>query len=183
MTLRDRITAHLANFRRADDGLAAVEFAMVLPLLLLLLLGGFELTQAASTYRKATDTTSQVAAIVSQFTIMSPDDVNSVFSATSQIMYPNSVTNLQIVLSEVSTDANKNATVDWSQAYQGATALIKGSPIALPPGLGMASTSYILVQTTYLYKPTIGSAFIKNIPLHASIFMLPRRSNSIVYTG
>lgn len=36
---------------------AAIEFALLVPVLLLMYLGGYELTQALSTYRKLTDTT------------------------------------------------------------------------------------------------------------------------------
>ena len=54
------------SFLRARGGATAVEFALLLPFLLLLYLGGFELTQALSTYRKLTDTTAELASIVSQ---------------------------------------------------------------------------------------------------------------------
>ena len=53
----------------------------------------------------------------------------------------------------------------------------------MPAGLAMANTSYILVQTTYLYTPTIGAAYVKPISMHNSIFMLPRRSTTIAFTG
>ena len=47
----------------------------------------------------------------------------------------------------------------------------------------MANTSYVLVQTTYVYTPTIGAAYVPVIPMHNSIYMLPRRSTTIAYTG
>jgi Flp pilus assembly protein TadG len=180
---RDRIRARLAGFARADKGVAAVEFALVLPFLLLLFLGGWELTNAASTYRKVTDTTAQLADIVSQYTSMSSTDVNSVFSATTQIMYPDTTNNLQIVLSEISTNANNVATVTWSQAYNGGAPLTAGSSFTLPSGLALPNTSYIYVQSSYMYTPTIGSMYISNIPMKTSLFVLPRETSSIAYTG
>jgi Flp pilus assembly protein TadG len=180
---RDRLSARFSAFARAKDGVAAVEFALVIPFLLMLLLGGFELTQAASTYRKLTDTTSELADIASQYTTMSSTDTSAVFNATSQIMYPNATGNLKIVLAEINTDANKNATVAWAVPYNGATAPAQNSSVTLPSGLAIASTSYIMVQSSYLYTPTIGSAFIKNIPFTVKTYMLPRQSTSIAYTG
>jgi len=180
---RARLSGCLIAFARARSGVAAIEFALLLPFLLALYLGGFEITQALSTYRKLTDTTTEIANIVSQYAVMSSTDVASVFAASSQIMTPASATNLKIVLSEVSTDANSNPTVTWSQAYNGASALQANSQVSLPAGLAMANTSYILVQTTYQYTPVIGAAFVRPISLHNQIYMLPRRSSSIAYTG
>lgn len=180
---RARFRGCLIAFARARRGVAAVEFALLLPFLLALYLGGYEITQALSLYRKLTDTTTEIANIVSQYAIMSSSDVNSVFAASTQIMMPASATNLKIVLSEVSTDASSNPTVTWSQAYNGASALQASSKVTLPAGLAMANTSYILVQTTYQFTPVIGAAFVPPISLHNQIYMLPRRSNSITYTG
>jgi Flp pilus assembly protein TadG len=180
---RTRFSGCLIAFARARSGVAAVEFAILVPVLLLLYLGGFEITQALSTYRKLTDTTTELASIVSQYAAMSSSDVTSVFTASSQIMAPNSTSSLTIVLSEVTTDANSNPTVTWSQAYNGATALAVGSSVAMPTGLAMANTSYVLVQTAYLYTPVIGAAYVKPISLHNQIYMLPRRSTSIAYSS
>jgi Flp pilus assembly protein TadG len=180
---RSKLGGCFIAFARARSGVAAVEFALVLPVLLLLYLGGFELTQALSIYRKLTDTTTEIASIVSQYAVISSSGVTSVFDASTQIMYPHSAANLKIVLSEVSTDVNSNATVTWSQAYDGAAPLTAGAAVVMPAGLAMANTSYVLVQTTYLYTPTIGAAYVKPITLRNSIYMLPRRSPTIAYTG
>jgi Flp pilus assembly protein TadG len=180
---RPRLGECLVAFARARSGLAAVEFALLVPVLLLLYLGGFELTQALSTYRKLTDTTTEIASIVSQYAVMSSANVTSVFNASAQIMWPHPSANLKIVLSEVSTDANNNPTVTWSQAYNGAVPLSAGAAVAMPAGLAMANTSYVLVQTAYLYTPTLGGAYVPPITLHDSIYMLPRRSPTIAFTN
>jgi Flp pilus assembly protein TadG len=174
---------YLRVFARARRGAAAIEFAILVPVLLLLYLGGFEITQALSTYRKLTDTTTEIANIVSQYAGLSAANITSIFDASTQIMTPRSAASLTIVLSEVSTDASSNPTVTWSQAYNGAVALTQGAAVAMPAGLAMPNTSYILVQTTYRYTPTIGAAYVKPIPMNNSIYMLPRRSPTIAYTG
>jgi Flp pilus assembly protein TadG len=168
---------------RARSGATAVEFALLLPFLLTLYLGGFELTRGLSTYRKLTDTTTEIGSIVSQYPTLSAANLASIFGASTQIMQPYSAANLKIVLSEVSTDASGNPTVTWSQGYNGGAPLVVGSAVSMPPGLALPSTSYVLVQTSYIYSPTIGAAFVPSIPLSDSIYMLPRQSSSIAYTG
>jgi Flp pilus assembly protein TadG len=169
---------------RADErGVAAVEFALVIPVLMLLYLGGFETSEAVATYRKLADSTVELANVTSQYTTMSSTDVTSVMNASSQIMYPYPTGKLSIVLSEITTDSSGNATVTWSRPSSGATALVAGSKVTLPTGMGSPSMSYILVQTAYLYVPTVGSSFVGNIPMSDQIYMLPRQSSSIPYTG
>ncbi len=173
----------LRRFRRDRRGVALVEFALIFPMLVALYFGGFEVCNMSATYRKMTDTTVELANITAQYSTLTASDVATVFAATSQIMAPYSTASLQIVLSEVTTDASNNATVTWSRGYNGASALGAGSAITLPSGLASPSTSYILVQTVYNYTPTVGSAFLGTVPMSSSIYIIPRNSPSIPYTG
>ena len=173
----------LSRWRNDERGTAAVEFALVLPVLLILYLGGFEISKAVATYRKVTDTTVELANVASQYTTMSAGDVATVMSASAQIMAPYSTAPLTIVLSEVTTDASNHPTVTWSQPYNGATPLAVGSAVNMPAGLASPSNNYLLVQTTYQYTPTVGSAYVHPIALSDEIYMIPRDSPSIPYTG
>jgi Flp pilus assembly protein TadG len=182
MSARARLRG-LARRWLDERGVAAVEFAFTVPVLLIVYLGGFELSQAMATYRKVSDTTVELANVAAQYTTMSQLDVTSVMNASAQIMAPYSTSSLTIVLSEITTDANNQATVTWSRPYNGATALTPGAQITLPAGLSSPSTSYILVQTTYRYTPIAGSQFLGPVPMTDQIYMLPRASSSIPYTG
>ena len=164
-------------------GIAAVEFALVVPVVIVVYLVGFELMEASTVNRKLTDTTVQVANVTAQFTTMGSADVANVFAASSQIMTPYPTTNLAMVLSEVTTDSTGSGKVAWSQPYQGGVQLAQGSTVTMPAGFQTPNTSYILVQTSYSYQPVIGGAFIQPISMTNQIFMLPRSSSSIPYTG
>jgi len=165
-------------------GVAAIEFALVVPLVIIVYAGGYEITQAATVNRKLTDTTVQLANVTTQYTSVATADLNNIFAASSQIMAPYPTSTLTIVVSEVKTDASSNGTVAWSQGYPTGTAcLAKNSAVTLPAGFASPSSYYVLVQTTYSYAPTIGSAFVHTIPMTDQIFMVPRQSSSIPATG
>jgi Flp pilus assembly protein TadG len=166
-------------------GVAAIEFALVVPLVIIVYAGGFEIVQAATVNRKLTDTTVQLANVTTQYTAVAANpDLNNIFSASAQIMAPYPTGSLTIVVTEVQTDVNSHGTVAWSQGYPTASAcLAKNSVVALPAGFASPNSYYILVQTTYSYAPTIGSAFVHTIPMSDQIFMVPRQSTQIPATG
>jgi Flp pilus assembly protein TadG len=169
---------------RADErGVAALEFAFTVPVLLIVYLAGFELTQAMATNRKLSDATVELANVSTQYTSISALDANSIFNASAQIMAPYQTSNLTIVLTEIATDNNSIATVQWSVPYNGATQLPVGQQVTLPAGMAQPNICYILVQTTYQYTPTVGANFIGPMPLSDQIYMIPRSSPCIPYTG
>jgi Flp pilus assembly protein TadG len=165
-------------------GVAAIEFALVVPLVIIVYAGGFEIVQAATVNRKLTDTTVQLANVTTQYTAVGEPDLANIFAASSQIMAPYPTSSLTIVVSEIQTDTNSHGTVAWSQGYPTASAcLAKNSAVALPAGFASPSSYYILVQTTYSYAPTIGGAFVHTIPMTDQIFMVPRQSTQIPANG
>jgi Flp pilus assembly protein TadG len=183
--MRARFPTRAWRRLRGDQrGVAAIEFALVVPVVIVIYLVGFEVTEAATAYRKLTDTTVQLANVTSQFTSMSSTDVPNVLDATVQIMTPYPTSSISIVLSEVTTNSAGAGTVTWSQEYQG-TCLAVGTPITMPAGFQTPNSSYVMVQTSYSYQPTIGAAFIGPgralgpITMQDKIFMLPRASSSI----
>jgi len=160
-------------------GVAAVEFALVVPSVILVYLVGFEVTEAATAYRKLTDTTVQLADVSAQYTSMNCTDVSNVLNASAQIMTPYPTGNIQIRISEVGTNSSGAGSVTWDQPYNGATQLAAGTAVTMPAGFQTPNSYYMLVQTTYLYEPSIGAAFIGPITMTNQIFMLPRSSTSI----
>ncbi len=63
-TLFRRLGAVLADFGAARGGIAAVEFALILPVMLVLYLGGIEISQEVSVARLTSLTASTVANLV-----------------------------------------------------------------------------------------------------------------------
>jgi Flp pilus assembly protein TadG len=179
----------LVRMLRDARGVAALEFALVVPAVIVLYAGGYEIAQAATVNRKVTDTTVQLANVTSQYTTVANTDISQIFAASSQIMLPYSTTPLTITLSEVQADStgSVNSKVIWSQSYVASSGtvgagLATGSTVIMPTGLPSPNQYYILVQTTYLYTPTVGAAFVNNIPMSDQIFMIPRESSQIPCT-
>jgi Flp pilus assembly protein TadG len=170
------------RLRSDARGVAAVEFALIVPIVIVVYAGGFEIAQAATVYRKLTDTTVQLANVTSQYTSVAKSDISNIMGASAQIMAPYSTSPLASVLTEVKTNNAGVASVVWSEPYPVGGPYLPCGTVAMPAGFASPNSYYILVQTTYGYTPTIGAAFVNDIPMSNQIFMVPRESPSIPCT-
>lgn len=178
----------LRKFRRAQGGLAAVEFALIAPVMVTLLLGTVELCNALECHQKVTMLASTSADLVAQAKSVSATDMSNIFSAVDAIMYPFATANAKIVISSILSDGSGDGTIDWSQA-QNTTALTAGDAVTVPSGLMPASEcakdacSVILAQVTYEYTSPIGRFFLGPVAMTDTFYSHPRRSTTVAYTG
>ena len=83
-----RLTLRLRHFVPSRDGVAAVEFAMVLPVMVLMYLGMTELTFAVNTDRKITLLSRTLADLTGRATSVNTADMDTIFNAASSVMAP-----------------------------------------------------------------------------------------------
>jgi Flp pilus assembly protein TadG len=96
---------------------AATEFAIVVPFMLVLLLGGTELGDGMAINVKVSATAHSVTDMVTQNTSLSTASMQNILTGAASIMAPYPVSNNQLLVtvSEISSDANGNLTLQWSQ--------------------------------------------------------------------
>ena len=166
--------------RLIDDerGMSAVEFALLLPLMMTLYLGAVEVSQGIAADRKVTLTARTIGDLVSQVASIGNSDIANVFNASSAVMAPFPVVSLKVTVTSVKIDSAGKATVDWSDTLNG-TARPKGSAVTLPTALNVANTSLIWSEVQYTYKPVIGYVVSGTLTLKDQIFMRPRLSDSV----
>src|SRR5713226_2610224 len=149
------LSLHLRGLVRDQRGVSAVEFAMLLPLMITLYLGTVEISQGVGIDRKVTLTTRTVADLASQVTTINNADMTNLLNASSAVIMPYDATKLKVTVSQVDIDANGNAKVKWSDTL-GGSAHAAGSAVTLPAALNVVNTSLIWSEVAYTYTPTIG---------------------------
>ena len=97
---------------------AAVEFAIVLPFMLLLWVGGVELGDGLAISVKVSETAHTVADLVSRNQCVTASSLSAMLGASGVTIAPYASGNAAITVSEVSTDANGKATVNLEQRAQ-----------------------------------------------------------------
>ena len=160
---------------------AAVEFAIVVPFMLLLYVGGVELGNGLAIGVKVSETAHTVADLVSRNACVTASSVSTMLGASSATIAPYSSGNATVTVSEVTTDANGKATVTWSQALNGAPRPV-GQPMTLPAALGTPSpplVSLILGEVTYQYTPNLGYTISGTVPIADSYYLFPRVSSDV----
>jgi Flp pilus assembly protein TadG len=170
------------RFFADQRGTSAIEFAVLLPLMLVMYFGSIQITDAISADRQVTQVASTVAEITSQYTQVAPTDVSNILSAASAVLSPFSLANATVTLTSVTIDNSGNATVAWSSCVNG-TARSGNVTNLIPAGLLVPNTSVIWGEATYNYKPAIGWVIAGTLQMYDQIFLRPRQSTSVTLNG
>lgn len=163
---------------RDARGVAAVEFALIAPLLLLLYFGVVELTQGAMTQQRAAHTASAIADLVAQNQSITSAQISDIFSAGATLMYPYPTATLKMRVSSLTADASDNVTVAWSQA-SGMTALAKGAPVTVPADVIAANGSAIMGESQYTYTSVFGQIMPQPVVFNEVYYLQPRLSTTV----
>lgn len=191
--------ASLQRFRRSEAGFVASEFALLLPVMLSIWVGMVVATDAMNTDRRVTVLTRTLSDLATQFTAVSQSDLDSIFSATSSILWPVQPTSMSMRLTSIDIDGAGVAWVDWSgvptdpnlRGSFGATARCT-KITTLPAGLVVARTSVILAEVNMVYSASLatqlvdelfGGAFVDGkMPMGDKLYMRPRQVTKVAFS-
>lgn len=109
MKINRIIPSFIQKLRKSEKGTILIEFAFVFPVVLLLLLGGFETFRLLMANRKSSMTVATVGSLVSQNKTLTSGAIQDIFNAVENIMKPLSLgTDGQIFVSYVTGSAGGN---------------------------------------------------------------------------
>jgi Flp pilus assembly protein TadG len=172
----------LARFRRDFQGAATVEFAILLPVILSMLViivvggEGFELNRKITmVVRTLTDLATQQTNIGTSSTTYT---YTQILNAASLVVQPYSSSSLGMVLSEISTNGSGTGTVTWSKANSNATALSAGSSVTVPSNI--TSSGYLILGTaSYSYTPLGIFIPMAAFTITDSLYLAPRTGANV----
>ena len=164
---RSAIWRRAGDFARSADGVAAVEFAMILPVMIAMYLGMVVVTTGVNADRKLTLVSRSLADLVGRATDMTDTDVANAFDASAEVMRPYDAARVKMTVSSIVVRASGPPGADgkatlvgrvcWSATRNG-TRLPDNQVVDIPEGFKAADSSFILAQTEYEYNPVVGHA-------------------------
>lgn len=175
-----RQTRLLRRFRKDRRGIAAVEFAILLPVMLTLYFGVVEVAQALMVNRKVTGLTKTLADLAAQSGSLSSGDLNNIFEAAQTVMMPYTSVAPGMQIVSVVIDSNRVARVCWSAERNAVPVpLGRGANVTIPDDMRIASTSVIMAKANYEFEPTIGYLLTGRIRLgDRPIYSRPRNGKA-----
>ena len=133
-----------------------IEFAFILPFMLLLYIGSVELGEGYQVQYQVTDTARTVTDLASQYISLNASTMSSILNASSTIISPYSNSNLTVTVSQVkvNTGATNGTVYQWSCSLHGTKRSI-GSTVTLPTNLqAPTSTIYLIYgEVSYPFTP------------------------------
>lgn len=176
-------------------GIAAVEFAFVVPLLLALYFVTMEVSQAIETNKKVSRIGSMVADLITQQQSTTTSEIDAIMKIGELTLQPynRSVGKIVVTAIDITSDATPRVQVAWSRKLVDGTAAVgaaKGTPTTVPDALKVAGTFLIRVESDLAYKPVITwaaedkpvlglAAAFDGISMNETYYLRPRMSQSI----
>lgn len=184
------IFAKLRRFTRATEGLAAVEFAFLLPVMITIFFGLVEVSAAVTCRAEVSDVASTAADLVAQETTATTADLSNVYNASNTILYPyydptvstgpKSVKPNLTLASIIDNGAVdfKSGKVAWVCA-QGTPAVSVGQIVNFGQPLMTTGGSVLYAVITYNYVSPTTKVITGAITMTNSFFSKPRRTAQI----
>ena len=170
------------------SGVAATEFAIVVPIMLVLFFGTVEFSSAIAIKRKVTSMARTASDLTSQAVVVTDSDLANFFAASLGIMTPYPSTPTHVTVSELYIDPSSGAArVQWSK---GSSPRSVSSPVTIPTGLisrdpttnAVLPNQYLIFsEVNYTYTPAVGYVLKSAITLSDVAYTRPRQTTCVYY--
>ena len=191
-------SALFGRFAKNTDGVAAVEFALLAPLMLTLTLGALEATQSIWADGKVEQATHTVGDLVARTPLMTDNEFRALGEAGPLILRPYPQNDLKFTITSVigcvedpaQPDSKLEYYVLWSKNWQGGQ--VSASPYQVnskftkqPESLSILDGDTLIVsEGFYAYSPTISRKVGQSWDMGGYAFHQPRDKNKrISYPG
>ena len=176
-----RLRHHVTALRDNCSGLAAIEFAMIIPLMAMLLLGTNEFSTGVAIDRKVTLMARTLSDLTSQNTTVDDTKLTNFFNASTAIMTPYGASPVKGTISELWINPTTlKARVQWSK---GAEPRSQGDIVEIPEALKVGDTYLIYSEVKYKFVPSVAWFINKvdGITLSDVSYTRPRQSFCVMY--
>jgi Flp pilus assembly protein TadG len=185
-----RVRRSAGGLLKDRSGIAAVEFAVIVPMMLVMFFGTVEFSSAVAIDRKVTLMARTLANLTSQGQSVNDAAIANFRAASGAIMTPYSgplYPAPNTTVSELYIDpATGVARVQWSKGDQPRTV---GTPVAIPASLISLDAQGKIIPQQYLifsevnvlYTPTVGYVMKSGVSLSDVAYTRPRQSICVFY--
>lgn len=140
------------DLRRDKRGVAAVEFALILPMFVMIYMCSVEITELLLANRRVENLAASAADIVARDTMVTDAELNDLETALDLLLSPNTSAGMSARVSSITIDTDGSAEVVWSRSYNDYPALAAGDDVVdLPSDLTEDDNTPSIVRAEVIY--------------------------------
>ena len=170
----------VSNLPNDCKAVAATEFALIVPLMLVMFFGTVEVSSGVAVDRKVALVARTMSDLTSQSTSVTNTDIDGFILTADAMLTPYDATPLQVTITELWIDpATKSARVQWSR---GSAQRPTSSIVPIDPALAVPNQYLIWSEIKYQYVPIVGYVLAKTgVPLSQQNYTRPRQTSCVLY--
>lgn len=177
--LRPTAAPRLRGFVRDVRGVSAIEFALILPVMVLLYFGLAEITMSMMAERRAGHAASAVGDLVAQNPRRDIEKnlVDDIFYVGVNAMRPFATTGMSLQVTSVQADDDNIPRVIWSRSHgTGLPARAPGEAVTVPANLLQVGDSIVLSEVAYSYETPFRYFVPTSVVFQDKFYIRPRRT-------
>jgi Flp pilus assembly protein TadG len=166
---------------RCSAGNVAVEFALAVPVLLLLMLGSAEMARFVLLHQKMDRVATTISDLVARADTISESQINDIFTAADQVAQPFDLADLGVVIVSSITNPDGNGpTIAWQRSGGGTYAATshlgaEGDTPSLPPDFEVREGETAIISEVYYdFTPFLSEMIVEPQVIYRSAHNRPR---------
>lgn len=184
LTISDHLRAKPARFAADNRGVAAIEFALIAPVMLAFYFGLSEISLGITADRNVTHATSVAGDLATQSDKLNKADIEDIMTATLAVLGVRASQRSDVTV-ELNSYKKTGSTIETIGYARMGPAISAGGPSTYDPSqlssTMLNSTSGVVVaRVNYKYKPAT-LVFMKNVTLNETFLLKPRKSLSVPF--
>lgn len=168
----------IRTFLRNEEGVSAIEFAFIAPLMLVVYFGCVELSFLMRADRKVTATAASLSDLTTRLVTVNDADMQELYNAATVLMQPYPVTQTRMRITSVVDNGDGQQRVAWSDGH-GMTARAEDSLVTIPEGILPSPGSLIMTEVEYDYQSPTGIVLYNSMTMSDTFYLRPRRVTDI----
>ncbi len=182
LTLKTRLQQSVSGIRKNEDGLAAIEFAILAPLLISMYFGLAEIASAVAVDRSVSHATNVIGDLASQTSNIDKEDLEDVLSATIRVMNIENASGATIQIDSWARDSDgKNTLVGSAVMNNGSASLPSFDPASVDNSMMNENSGIVVARIAYNYTPLKFMYMKQDFTMSDTFILKPRRSTEVTF--